>query len=323
MKKYSIIYLSVFISICAKSQGYRELIKDGNKWNILHEMIATCNCGDVRTYSLTISNDTLISSLNYKKVNCEIISANDDGSINKIKLYAAGIREDIDKQIVYVRYPNKEEQLLYTFNSHVGDTILIKDVYKDQWTDSKTVRTIKKIEQYNNGDNLGKKITVCDTTYSVQKGYDYGQPVTYNSKYEIFSDDWYEGIGSMKCLIDLNHLGIQAELKHLQLLCFWNNSTLTYHQEKYTECIYASHWTGINDISEKKVIIYPNPTNGKLLIDTNLNVSLIQIYNTEGNKMTETQNKNIDISSYPNGLYFVKIHSESGFMKVYKIIKHE
>lgn len=317
MKKCLFFILLLFLATYANSQEYNNLIKDGYKWNILYEWVATCNCGGSETYSLTFSGDTLVENQSYKKLICKLTSADNYGNIVETSNYAAALREDIEKQIVYVRYPNREEQILFSFNVNVGDTVLVKDIYKDNWTDSKTVRTVEKIGQYNFSGLTGKMITVCDTLYEIQRGYDYGKPVTYYHIYEVYRDVWYEGIGSLKSLIELGQRGIDV----LQLICFWNKDDIIYHQPEHTECLYASNWNGIENISDKNKFIFPNPTSGKLTIDNEMLVSLIQIYDTKGIKLVETKDKNIDISNLPNGLYLVKILTESGVLKNNRIIK--
>ncbi len=321
MKKYLFIFLSVCFSNLVKSEGYQKMMKDGNKWNFLYELYTTCGCGGVTsTYSMTLSNDTTIGELNYKKMLCTIINANIFGTIYETTRYAAAVREDSAKQIVYIKYPAMDEQILYNFNLHVGDTLSVKNVYKDHWTDTKTIRTVKNIKQYDIGGFTGKMIVITDTVYSYYTSMHY--PYKWSSIYECFSDSLYEGMGSRIGLIDLNSAGILQQENRLQLLCFWNNDNLIYHQAEHSECVYALN-TGINDISEKKEIIYPNPASKKLVIDTDLKVSLIQVYNMEGKKELETKNKDIDISGLTNGIYFVKIHTESGILKVQKIIKQE
>lgn len=317
MKKYSLIILTLLFVANTKSQEYKNLIKSGNKWNILYEWFATCNCGGSETYSLTLSNDTLIENQIYKKLMCKLTSADNYGAVTENIYCAAALREDIEKQIVYVRYPNNEEQILFSFNVNTGDTILIKDVYKDTWTDSKTVRTVKNVGQYNFSGLTGKMITVCDTLYEIQRGYDYGKPVTYYHIYEVYRDVWYEGIGSMKSLIELGQRGIDV----LQLICFWNNDDIIYHQSEHSECLYASYWNELKNVSEEKEFIMPNLTNGKLSIRDGIQVTLIQIFNTKGIKLVETKDKNIDLSNLANGLYFVKISTESGILNVEKVIK--
>jgi Secretion system C-terminal sorting domain len=93
----------------------------------------------------------------------------------------------------------------------------------------------------------------------------------------------------MKSLIELGQRGMNT----LQLICFWNNDDIIYHQREHAECLYASYWNGIENVSEKNEFIFPNPTNGKLTIDNDIQVSLIQIYDTKGNKLVEQKHRYI------------------------------
>jgi hypothetical protein len=311
MKKHLIIIFLLFLVINVNSQNYQELIKDGNKWNVLCEMLATCNCGFAKTYSLTLVNDTLIGELNYKKLMCETIDVENTSTV-----YAAAIREDTANKKVYVRYPDKDEELLYDFDPNIGDTIFVRDITNDE----KVIRFVKDV-----GDNTmngydGKQVTVSDTTYII--GYNRPNNSYYTTKDESFSDVWYEGIGSLKSLIELGHIDTFAEsIDNLELLCFWNYDNLIYHNYR-PECVYAYVFAGIEEISnDQKINIYPNPTKGELTIDSDLGISNIQIYDVKGNAIIETKQKSINISGLSKGMYLVKVHTISNEVKRYKIIK--
>jgi len=70
-----------------------------------------------------------------------------------------------------------------------------------------------------------------------------------------------------------------------------------------------------------KVIIYPNPTTGMFFIDTDINVKSIEIYNTSGQRILTTNQKNINLENAANGLYIVNVYAEDGTHASYKIIK--
>jgi hypothetical protein len=75
--------------------------------------------------------------------------------------------------------------------------------------------------------------------------------------------------------------------------------------------------TGIDEFSNREISIYPNPTNNSIEIFINedtLPISAIEIYNYTGIRMQKEEINNnikkikIDISSYPPGIYIVKIN---------------
>ncbi len=77
--------------------------------------------------------------------------------------------------------------------------------------------------------------------------------------------------------------------------------------------------TGISEnTSLKEIIIYPNPTTGKIVINSN-NINSIELYNYLGEKVYTTSNfkqqtsNEIDLSNSPKGIYFVKMYDGEKF----------
>ncbi len=68
---------------------------------------------------------------------------------------------------------------------------------------------------------------------------------------------------------------------------------------------------GINAVSEKEFSIYPNPTNGRINIETNKQIKKITILNISGKIILETTNTEIDLSKQKTGTYFLKIETEN------------
>lgn len=64
---------------------------------------------------------------------------------------------------------------------------------------------------------------------------------------------------------------------------------------------------------EDPLTIYPNPTTtGEIQITGPVGNYQIEVYNIDGKKVIKTRNiKNIDIGEFPNGLYFIKITTDS------------
>jgi hypothetical protein len=81
----------------------------------------------------------------------------------------------------------------------------------------------------------------------------------------------------------------------------------------------------VNDKFEENLnlIIYPNPTNGTLTIDTKISFEKIKvsIYTIMGQKIFSSQNQiAVDFSELPTGIYFVSINID-GKTKTERIIK--
>ncbi len=79
-----------------------------------------------------------------------------------------------------------------------------------------------------------------------------------------------------------------------------------------SNCITIST-VGINESRKQKTEVYPNPANNRLNIDL-ASEAEIEIYAITGklmDKFSAKQNHIVDISAYPNGMYFVKTQNET------------
>lgn len=81
--------------------------------------------------------------------------------------------------------------------------------------------------------------------------------------------------------------------------------------------------TNTNFSLDEKISIFPNPTSNKISILSNNNeVSLVSIYDINGRTVLEINNTNtVDISNLSNGMYYLKIKTNSGIVNK-KIIKN-
>lgn len=78
-----------------------------------------------------------------------------------------------------------------------------------------------------------------------------------------------------------------------------------------------------NEIEAKEFSLNPNPTTGILLVQSEIGISTIEVYNHLGQLVGSKSNDNmIDISKLNQGLYYVKILNESGATGVKKVIKN-
>ena len=85
---------------------------------------------------------------------------------------------------------------------------------------------------------------------------------------------------------------------------------------------YQNALLGLEDDSFMAIKITPNPASNQLFINASQPLERIEIYSVTGKFiMTETDLSNaVEISSFPSGLYFIKIRS-SGSTLTKKFIK--
>ena len=62
---------------------------------------------------------------------------------------------------------------------------------------------------------------------------------------------------------------------------------------------------GVPIIEESLVVIYPNPTTGKIYLETE---SDIKLYNQQGRLLQETFTNQLDLSNYPQGVYLLQVN---------------
>ncbi len=70
--------------------------------------------------------------------------------------------------------------------------------------------------------------------------------------------------------------------------------------------------TGMNDIENEQVKVFPNPTSGMLYIESNKTANA-SLYSANGSRVGEysvSGTQQIDLSELPNGIYFIKIKTE-------------
>jgi Secretion system C-terminal sorting domain len=87
--------------------------------------------------------------------------------------------------------------------------------------------------------------------------------------------------------------------------------------------------TGINEneLAENLIIVYPNPFKDKIKIESIIDIQNINISNLLGqsvlkiNTLSNSNEIEIDMTSFPKGIYFVSIQSRGHQTKTFKIIK--
>lgn len=85
--------------------------------------------------------------------------------------------------------------------------------------------------------------------------------------------------------------------------------------------ISACQSLSIIDTHKVTISLYPNPTKGQISINSNIIIDKIEAYTTLGLKVNESHSKLLDLSNEENGIYFLRIYSESKIITK-KVIKH-
>ena len=91
-------------------------------------------------------------------------------------------------------------------------------------------------------------------------------------------------------------------------------------EQTFYEVLHLS--TSVNDMLAEQIAIYPNPTKGFLVIDTDYLIEKVRIFNVHGSVIESHLKENaIDVSNVSNGIYFVEIHTDKGLVRK-KFIKN-
>jgi hypothetical protein len=95
---------------------------------------------------------------------------------------------------------------------------------------------------------------------------------------------------------------------------FGENSTIAWFEN-----------TGILDVSEKNetnFTVYPNPTSGEVLINSEVAIATIAVFDNLGRKIKSLQNeKSVSLIELESGIYFIKITSVEGASETLKVVK--
>jgi hypothetical protein len=90
------------------------------------------------------------------------------------------------------------------------------------------------------------------------------------------------------------------------------------------ETEHAISWykVGINDVSINHLKVYPNPTSGIVNISL-LYFDKVEIYTVMGQLIHTEYSKQLDLSSYTNGTYFLKIYDQKQHVETKRLVLHK
>ncbi|OCK50157.1 hypothetical protein BA768_05890 [Chryseobacterium sp. CBo1] len=114
-----------------------------------------------------------------------------------------------------------------------------------------------------------------------------------------------------------------ATYNDLQYDAATNSLVLTYSQNGIKVKRFSLNSLSVDDVKKNDFSIYPNPTNGMINVKGNSTIKSLEITNTVGQLLNAKFNsQQINLSSFPKGVYFIKINSEDGQLIIKKVIKN-
>lgn len=277
----------------------------GAKWYYTENFAST---GDKAYLKIESVKDTLVQGKN-----CKLL--------RKTKVLQCSNRGDTE--IVYsqdsaVYFWDKDFdkfQKLYDFKVATGGfwTILIKH----ELSNPDTIKVV--VDSITTTKILNKTLKVLNVSYHTSYSA-YGSHYTSKIIYPIGDFTYLFNLypyWSGAC--DFNYSG--------GLRCYEDSEFGYYSTGIADSCTYTYKWTSIKSIKDKqlKVDLGPSPTKGLIKISCydNINYKICLLDNLgrlikTGNFQKET---NLDISSYPNGMYFILIQDDKGMTNNTKIMK--
>lgn len=255
--------------------------------------------------------DTVIDGINCNKLVKSRLLYNSITQDSMFYTFGYEYMTQINDSVMIYRYGKLRK--LYDFGSEIGDTITFPGT-----DDSMTISELM----------YGKAIIVDKGVVNVDGNdlrYIDIEPI--NESPWIFSSygfDIYnpyisricEKIGNMYGFL-LPEVAYEADNEEGGALrCYSDNQGIISLFDK--ECDYIGT-TSINESYTKEIEIYPNPTEGKVTIESIYNYNSITIYDAYGRSIysshTNSTRSDIDMSNYPSGLYVISITNETDCYK--------
>lgn len=296
MKELLKIIILLFIINNTLSGQYTPLVEEGKFW-IYKQYLGTDYPEAISGYAITFLGDTVINSINYKKVYQLDLKGGHDCPPYEMpcwdfdypyetnsKFLSSFIREDtLNKKIYHLPYSSNEfcdinEYVLFDFSLNVGDT-LNRCAYESIWANATqshpggivdSIKTIDVFDKMRNAFFTYGYYTIIGLPYETEMAIaegvgfkDFG--IFYRPQLQF--EDFCEG-GIEQCNLILSDDAIQAN---------------------------------------EQVKIYPNPSQGLFYISINPeDLKSITTYSLQGQlKETFKINNTIDLSHLENGLYLL------------------
>lgn len=269
----------------AQANVYHPFPDTNAVWRVDFSYVCTCQSfypTVQENYQYTIGTDSIIGSYAYKKIYRSGFTSSISTTLcacprNYYYTYYGGLREDTANKKIYFKCTNSPDTLIYDFSKQVGDTLNL-------------------IATSFNYPNSSPYTYTCSITSidSVLVGSNY------HKRFNIGGISMIEGIGSTAGLLE----GVSSS--H-DLVCYNHNTE--FYPSTSTSCPLIVGISQLPDISNK-LILFPNPANDKITLQSSTELGAIIIYNALGEIVLQTKSKNteeeINISKLQAGIYTVQ-----------------
>jgi len=152
------------------------------------------------------------------------------------------------------------------------------------------------VSQYSYETENGEVTFMNNSTYSASYIWDFGDNLSSIEENPVHT---YTETGDYNVILDAtNDCGTTSSQENIEIVI-----------------------TGLNDLEDVVISVYPNPVDEKLIVDYNERVKIV-VYNLVGLKVLESNKTEIDVSALVNGTYIVLIkNSENILLRKIKIVK--
>jgi len=254
------------------------------------------------TTDITVGSDTLLLGKEAKILDFFILDA-DDIDLVEAQRYQKIAYEEEGKVYIYSNATGNFE-LNYDFNLIPGESIFYD------------VSTIIPSCEYTFEYKLDSLSTVVVNSETLV--------VQHFSVYDQFGSSGYkkiiEKIGCAEGFeIASNHIIYCIQDAAASYLCSFNDSNELVPESLESYCSQVISSVVEQDIS---VHLFPNPTNGIMLIESEIEFQSIEVMDMHGSQLLQfTQSDHIDVSSLSSGIYFLTINTNTN-SRTFRIIKN-
>lgn len=241
--------------------------------------------------------DIIAMSVSSSKDNCIIYTGNGDGTFMKQKRYSV-INRPIDVEVADLDKDGHQD-LVFGFDGS-QDTGIMMGVSDTSFT------PIKNYNGMSNGGGIAVKDFNMDGILDIVAGMSLllgNGDGTFKEKV-----DFLNRINSMQLAT-----GDFDGDKKVDIVTVNMDASITLFKNFSTGQLSTVIQEDSNVKEENTIIVYPVPSNAFVEVNSHFPILEINLFNSFGQNILETYNKRFDISSYPSGIYFLRIKTTAGF----------